>query len=65
MVRKLSVRGFPVQFLSNPTPISLCEPWIGASADSAVNYSSINVHTLPILQDRHHHTVLIKSNENV
>ena len=63
-LRTWFVRGFPVQFLSKPAPIRLYVSWIFASADSVVNCSSTSIHTLPMLQDGHHHTVLIKSNEN-
>ena len=41
----------------------MCVSWIGASADSGVSCNYINLHTKPILQDRHHHTIPIKSNE--
>ena len=35
-----------------------------ASADSGVNCNYLNLHTQPILQDRRHHTVLIKIKRN-
>ena len=49
----------PIQKNSN-TRINPCVSWVSVSADSGVNCNSINLHTQPMLQERHHHSVLIE-----